>query len=45
MIGNYSTDFGDASGFAALLKAQGLEVEFRRFFFGCATGVRGRKPP
>jgi demethylmenaquinone methyltransferase/2-methoxy-6-polyprenyl-1,4-benzoquinol methylase len=44
MIGTYSTDFGDASGFAAMLRAQGLEVAYRRFFFGCATGVSGRKP-
>jgi len=44
MIGTYSTNFGDASGFAEMLRAEGLEVEFRRFFFGCATGVSGRKP-
>lgn len=43
MIGTYSTDFGDASGFADMLRAEGLEVEFRRYVFGCATGVRGRK--
>jgi demethylmenaquinone methyltransferase/2-methoxy-6-polyprenyl-1,4-benzoquinol methylase len=44
MIGTYSTNFGDASAFAGMLRAQGLEVEFRRFFFGCATGVAGRRP-
>jgi len=44
MIGTYSTNFGDAAGIAALLRAEGLEVEFRRYFFGCATGVAGRKP-
>jgi ubiquinone/menaquinone biosynthesis C-methylase UbiE len=44
MIGTYVTNFGDASAFAAMLRAKGLEVEFQRFFFGCATGVRGRKP-
>jgi len=44
MIGTYSTNFGDASGMAEALRAEGLEVEFRRFFFGCATGVFGRKP-
>ena len=26
------------------LRANGLEVEFRKYFFGCATGVLGRKP-
>ena len=44
MIGTYSTNFGDASGIAAMLRAEGLEVEFRHYFFGCATGVSGRKP-
>ena len=45
MIGTYSTNFGDASAFAAMLRAEGLEVTYRRFFFGCATGVAGRKAP
>lgn len=44
MIGTYSTNFGDASALAEMLRAEGLEVEYRRFFFGCATGVAGRKP-
>lgn len=44
MIGTYSTNFGDAAGLAAMLRAQGLEVEFTKYFFGCATGVAGRKP-
>ncbi len=44
MIGSYTTNFGDASAFADLLRAEGLHVEFERYFFGCATGVSGRKP-
>jgi demethylmenaquinone methyltransferase/2-methoxy-6-polyprenyl-1,4-benzoquinol methylase len=44
MIGTYSSNFGDASAFAEMLRGEGLEVEYRRFFFGCATGVAGRKP-
>ena len=44
MIGTYSTNFGDASRFAQMLRAEGLEVEYRRFFFGCATAVAGRRP-
>lgn len=44
MIGTYSTNFGDASDFGDMLRAEGLEVEFRPFFFGCATAVSGRKP-
>ena len=43
-IGQYSTAFGDASGFAAMLRANGLEASFRKYFFGCASGVSGRKP-
>lgn len=44
MIATYSRNFGDARGMAAVLAAEGLEVEYRRYFFGCATGVVGRKP-
>lgn len=44
MIGIYSTNFGNASGIGAMLRDEGLEVRFHRFFFGCATGVSGRKP-
>jgi len=44
MIGTYSMNFGNAAEFADLLRKQGLQVEFHRFFFGCATGVSGRKP-
>ena len=28
---------------ADMLRSQGLHVEFHRYFFGCATGVSGRK--
>ena len=44
MIGAYTANFGDASGLAELLRREGLEVRFHRFFFGCATAVSGRKP-
>lgn len=44
MIGTYITNFGDARPFAEMLREQGLEVRFQRYFFGCATGVSGRKP-
>lgn len=43
MIGTYSYNFGNAAEFADMLRAQGLQVEFHRYFFGCATGVSGRK--
>ena len=44
MIGQYTKNFGDASAFAGMLEAEGLEVSFRPYFFGCASGVAGRKP-
>ena len=43
MIGTYCTEFGDAGHIAAMLREQGLEVEFSTYVFGCATGVAGRK--
>lgn len=45
MIGTYCLDFGDAAAFADQLRANGLQADFRRYFFGCATGVSGSKPP
>jgi ubiquinone/menaquinone biosynthesis C-methylase UbiE len=44
MIGTYSTNFGNAAQIAAMLRDHGLEVEFAKYFFGCATGVAGRRP-
>jgi demethylmenaquinone methyltransferase/2-methoxy-6-polyprenyl-1,4-benzoquinol methylase len=44
MIGTYSTNFGDARRFGEMLQAEGLQVSFRKHFFGCATSVSGSKP-
>ena len=44
MIGTYSTNFGSAAELAAMLRSHGLEVEYSKYFFGCATGVAGRRP-
>ncbi len=44
MIGQYSTNFGDASRFAKMLSNHGLEAVYKPYFYGCATGVAGRKP-
>lgn len=44
MIGRYCSEFGDASFFTGELARQGLNASFRRYFFGCATGVSGAKP-
>ena len=44
MIGVYTRNFGDCCFMAQCLADEGLDVEFKVFFFGCATGVVGRKP-
>jgi ubiquinone/menaquinone biosynthesis C-methylase UbiE len=44
MLGIYCTKFGDCSGLVDDLRAAGLEAGMRRYFFGCATGVVGRRP-
>lgn len=44
MIGTYSTNFGSAEAFGEMLRANGLDVTFRKHFFGCATSVSGIKP-
>lgn len=44
MIGTYSTNFGNAREFSQMLGHEGLASEYRKFFFGCASGVCGRKP-
>lgn len=44
MIGTYSTNFGDAREFVGMLREQGLDAEFRKAFFGCATIACGGKP-
>ncbi|MEZ4333192.1 MAG: class I SAM-dependent methyltransferase [Myxococcota bacterium] len=44
MLGRYTRAFGDCRHFARCLAEAGLEVQYRTYFFGCATGVLGRKP-
>lgn len=44
MIGQYSTRFGDAHQFTEDLRAEGLQANCRKLFFGCATAAFGRKP-
>ncbi len=44
MIGAYASNFGDARDFTAMLQNNGLEAEFRKAFFGCATIACGKKP-
>ena len=44
MIGTYTRNFGDCRHLTRCLEREGLDVRYRRHFFGCATGVSGRKP-
>ena len=44
MIGQYTLNFIDCSHMATALRAEGLNVTFKRHFFGCATSVAGTKP-
>lgn len=44
MIGDYTAAFVDCSHFANCLRNEGLIVEYRKLFFGCASAVCGRKP-
>lgn len=43
MIGTYSTNFGNAQGFADMLSEQGLDSQYRSLFFGCASAVFGQR--
>jgi ubiquinone/menaquinone biosynthesis C-methylase UbiE len=44
MISIYTKNFGDCRHLASEIAAIGLEVEYKSYFFGYATGVVGRKP-
>lgn len=43
MLGIYTERFKDCASMRQHLERHGLEVEQRRFFFGCATALLGRK--
>jgi demethylmenaquinone methyltransferase/2-methoxy-6-polyprenyl-1,4-benzoquinol methylase len=44
MLGAYTEAFDNSTHFASCLAEAGLESEPVSYFFGCATGVRGKKP-
>ena len=44
LLGVYTKRFGNCHTMAACLRAAGLHVEYKQFFFGCATALVGRKP-
>jgi len=43
MLGVYTDRFGDARAMTGAMRVAGLEAEFVSYFFGCATGLVGRK--
>lgn len=45
MLGVYSQRFGDARMVVDSFQKAGLQVEFTEYFFGCASGIVGRKLP
>ncbi len=44
LLGVYTAEFGDCSDACRALSESGLEVQMVSYFFGCATGIVGRKP-
>ncbi len=43
MLGIYCEAFKDCHRFKSYLEEEGLQVEMCQYFFGCATGVKGKK--
>lgn len=44
MLGVYTQSFGDCHDVKAILQSAGLDTDLHSYFFGCATGLVGRKP-
>ena len=44
MLGIYTRSFESCEFMALCLRQEGLEVEYKKYFFGCATGLSGTKP-
>ena len=45
MLGVYTRAFGSCKSARQAFDEAGLQVAFRPYFFGCATGISGTKPP
>ena len=44
LLATYASNFKNCDHFAECLKKEGLIVQKKSYFFGCATGVVGQKP-
>ena len=42
-LGVYTRAFGSCRNADGIFRDAGLDVEYTTFFFGCATGIRGRR--
>ncbi|MFB9210384.1 class I SAM-dependent methyltransferase [Echinicola jeungdonensis] len=45
MLGKYCASFKNSQYFHECLIKKGLESNYKNYFFGCATGVFGKKSP
>lgn len=43
MLGVYTAAFENAKQVLVIFESQGFEVEYVEYFFGCASGIKGRK--
>jgi len=43
MLGIYTERFGNAQNMVEVLREAGLDARYDSYFFGCASGVSGRK--
>ena len=43
MLGIYTENFGDCRKMQTYLEGEGINVEYKSFFFGCASGLVGYK--
>lgn len=44
MLGRYTASFGNCTQMSRLLREAGFTVSYRRYFFGCATGIVATLP-
>ncbi len=43
MLGIYTQEFINSKKVAEIFKKQDLKIEYMEYFFGCASGIKGRK--
>lgn len=43
MLGVYTEEFGNSKNTHRIFKRPGFEIEYVEYFYGCASGIKGRK--